>query len=361
MDKSKKKGKGAKTEIIDVAAKDAEQQKSLQVRSEFDIQENSAERLIAQAISKNVPVETMEKLLSMRRELKQEWAREEYNRAMAAFQAECPVIQKRKQARDETKNKDLYKYAPLDDIIAQTQVLIAKHGFSYTFRQENDGNKVKVACIVSHASGHSEESVMETGLATKTNIMSGPQQIASTVTFNKRYAFCNAFGIMTGDEDMDAAKNIVEPPQDAPKTEQKPEPPKPVFINKPQADEINSLIKALRIPGKDALREMSNVVERDVTEFKGLSAKEAEMIIAEFKERLVKIQTAEGVNIVDPSVNAPKAEPIAQNASFNTRAMNCQTQEEAESIIGEATLSKDVSEVKMTALKGILNAKGFNV
>jgi hypothetical protein len=45
---------------------------------------------------------------------------------------------------------------------------------------------------------------METALANKTNIMSQPQQIAATVTFNKRYAFLNAFGITTGGEDSEA-------------------------------------------------------------------------------------------------------------------------------------------------------------
>lgn len=207
MVKQAKKTKSVKAEVIETTAVEVQRPSepaSIQMSQ-------SADQLIAQAIDKGVTVETMEKLLAMRRELKSEWAREQYNIAMAAFQAECPVIEKRKTARDDNKNKDLYKYAPLDDIVDQVHILIAKHGFSYTFRQENDGVKVKVECIVSHSAGHSESSVMETGLATKTNIMSGPQQIASTVTFNKRYAFCNAFGIMTGDEDMDAAKNVVEP------------------------------------------------------------------------------------------------------------------------------------------------------
>ena len=34
--------------------------------------------------------------------------------------------------------------------------------------------------------------------------MSAPQKFASAMTFAKRYAFCNAFGILTSDEDVDA-------------------------------------------------------------------------------------------------------------------------------------------------------------
>jgi hypothetical protein len=39
----------------------------------------------------------------------------------------------------------------------------------------------------------------------KTDIMSQSQVAAAATTFAKRYAFCNAFGILTGDEDTDAA------------------------------------------------------------------------------------------------------------------------------------------------------------
>lgn len=362
MEKTKR-GRPAKGDVIEASAKTPTREVAVQPKGQFDIEENTAERLMAQAITGNVPVEIMERLMSMRKELKAEWAKEQYNAAMAKFQSECPVIEKRKVARDEERKADLYKYAPLDDIVTQVQDLIARHGFSYTFRQENDGNKVRVSCIVSHISGHSEESVMETGLATKTRIMSGPQQIASTVSFNKRYAFCNAFGIMTGDEDVDAAKRVIEPeePKATPVAPSKPVEKKATpsqFIDKTQASEINRLVKTLRM--QDAKKEIENVVERDINELKELTGIEAAMVIDEFTARLEKIKTAPTPNLVDPSVNQP--EPVAkENVGLPARAMNCKTQEEARDIVGEATLSKDISEVKMTALKNILISKGFTV
>ena len=160
---------------------------------------------ITQAIEQKLPVESLERLFALRERVKAEAAREAYTEDMAKLQGELPIIAKSKTARDESKGKDLYRFAPIDDIVSQTKHIIAKHGFSYAFLTENTADKVKVTCIVTHKFGHSKESIMETGLATKTFIMSGPQQIASTVTFNKRYAFCNAFGITTGDEDTDAA------------------------------------------------------------------------------------------------------------------------------------------------------------
>lgn len=173
---------------------------------------SSAEGLIALAINKGVPIDTMERLLAMRRELKAEKAKEEFDEAMAGFQGECPVIEKKKVAKDD--GKVLYKYAPLDDIIDQVKDLLQKYGFSYAFRTDNLPESVNVVCIAKHRGGHSEESPMKTALATRTKIMSSPQQTASTVTFNKRYAFCNAFGIMTGDEDVDASPASI--PKEAP-------------------------------------------------------------------------------------------------------------------------------------------------
>ena len=58
---------------------------------------HDAEMLIAKAIDKNVPVETMERLLAMRRELKAEWAKAEFDKAMSVFQSDCPIIKKRRE------------------------------------------------------------------------------------------------------------------------------------------------------------------------------------------------------------------------------------------------------------------------
>jgi ERF superfamily len=167
-----------------------------------------AEALIAKAIDKNVPVETMERLLAMRRELKAEWAKEEFDRAMSAFQADCPIIEKTKGVK--TKSGIVaYKYAPIESIVDQVKEYLQKHGFSYATNMElleNGTMKVKVSIRVTHAGGHSETTEMTVPLGNKTDIMSQTQVVAAAQTFAKRYAFCNAFGILTGDEDTDASR-----------------------------------------------------------------------------------------------------------------------------------------------------------
>ena len=163
-----------------------------------------AEALIALAIEKNVSVDTMERLLAMRRELKAERAKEAFDKAMSAFQAECPIIKKTKGVK--TDSGDLaYKYAPLECIVEQVKDFLSKHGFSYCVDQpQAKQGYVKVALTVKHTLGHSEITCVELPLGNKTRIMSQTQVEAAALTFAKRYAFCNAFGILTGDEDTDA-------------------------------------------------------------------------------------------------------------------------------------------------------------
>jgi ERF superfamily len=162
----------------------------------------SAEKLIAQAIEKNVPVETMERLLAMRTQLKGEYAEEQFNIAMANFQSECPTIKKTKIVCDKN-NKPRYSYAPLESIVEQVKSLLHKNELSYSLNVIQDEKMLGVVCRVTHSAGHAEESTFSVPIGSE-QYMSDVQKYGARLTFAKRYAFCNAFGILTGDEDTDA-------------------------------------------------------------------------------------------------------------------------------------------------------------
>jgi len=161
------------------------------------------ERLIALAIEKGVTVETMEKLLAMRRELKQEAAKEAYFKALGAFQAECPVIQKMKAVK-KANGTVIYHYAPLESIVEQVRAILTKHGFSYNTDTSQSEQELTVMCVSHHVAGHSETTKIAVPIGS--DYMTAQQMVGSARTFAMRYAFCNAFGILTGDEDTDARK-----------------------------------------------------------------------------------------------------------------------------------------------------------
>ncbi len=205
------------------------------------------QQLITQAIDKGTGVETMERLLAMFERVKATQAKEEFDKAMAKFQSECPVISKTKEVK--TKNGTVaYRYAPIDSIVEQVKVPLQQNGFSYTTSMELMPAGVKVAVKVTHVGGHSEVTPMEVPLGNKTDIMSQSQVVAAATTFAKRYAFCNALGILTGDEDNDALPQPGQAPADKPAQQAAPQPAKPVAeanFNNPATPKQINWIKGL--------------------------------------------------------------------------------------------------------------------
>lgn len=164
--------------------------------------DTSVESFISQAIAVNVPIETLERLLAMRDKVKAEQAKEAFVGAMAKFQARCPVISKVKVVKDKY-GKERYRYAPLDSIVSQVKDALAKNGLSYDFDEVKDDKFTAAVCTITHILGHSKQSTFKVEIG-KEDYMTDTQKYGARMTFAKRYAFCNALGILTGDEDTDA-------------------------------------------------------------------------------------------------------------------------------------------------------------
>ena len=164
----------------------------------------SAEELILAAINRGASVDVMERMLAMRDRIKAERAEEAYHQALSAFQAECPPIIKRRAVADKSGGAR-YRYAALSDIVAQVKGLLEKHGFSHDEDAKVEKEWVTGLCTVHHRDGHSKTREFKVPIDSKA-FMNAPQQYASALTFAKRYAFTNAFGIMTADEDDDAQR-----------------------------------------------------------------------------------------------------------------------------------------------------------
>jgi len=171
------------------------------------------ESILRFAIEKGATVETIERLLAVRRELKAEQSKEAFDRALSAFQAECPVIIKQKGVPDRSGNT-AYKYSPLEDIIAQIKPFLQKHGFNFTLDTDLSSEQgwVIAICKVTHCAGHCEPSRAKFPLGTKTQIMSDTQVYAAALTFASRRALCNAFGIVVAGEDSDGRTSKPKPP-----------------------------------------------------------------------------------------------------------------------------------------------------
>ena len=171
--------------------------------------------MIAKAIDKGLPLESLERLLAMRRELKAEWAREQFFRALSTFQKFCPTIIKSSKVDFTSKKgtRTRYNYAPLDEIVEKVKELLESNGFSYTIKTEQTKDEVTAICEAHHVEGHTEVTRFAIPIDHEA-FMNDAQKVASAMTYSKRYAFCNAFGIMTGDADDDARGMSKEEPEE---------------------------------------------------------------------------------------------------------------------------------------------------
>lgn len=166
--------------------------------------DQSPNALIEAAITQQLPIEHLERLMDLKERWDRQQAKKAFDEAMARFQSKCPIIKKSKKGGATKDGTVAYYYAPIESIVEQTKDLIAECGFSYLIKTNMTENAVEVICEVRHVMGHSEISTMNVPLLTRTGVMSEAQVTAGTTTFAKRYAFCNAFGIMTADDDNDA-------------------------------------------------------------------------------------------------------------------------------------------------------------
>jgi hypothetical protein len=169
------------------------------------VEQVNVEALLMQAVQSGVPVESLERLMAMRRELREEYARQAFFTALAGFQSECPVIAKTSEVKDRGGQSVRYRFASLDRIVETIRPHLQRHELSFTFRTafDLDNNHLVAACEVHHALGHSETSEFRVPIA-KDSFMNGAQHFGSASSYARRYALLGALGIVTGDEDDDA-------------------------------------------------------------------------------------------------------------------------------------------------------------
>jgi hypothetical protein len=163
----------------------------------------SVDSFITLALSNNAPIETLERLFALHKEVEAEKAKSAYVQALANFQRNCPVIEKKKKVMNKDGQSVRYTFAPLDVIVEQIKEVLGNNGLSYTWTVENKDVAMTANAKVTHIQGHSETSSFTIPIDMD-GYMTAPQKYASAQTFAKRYALCNVLGISTGDEDTDA-------------------------------------------------------------------------------------------------------------------------------------------------------------
>lgn len=121
---------------------------------------------------------------------------DELAKALARFQAEMPVIPNTERAKIRTNSGEGYgyTYADLGTIVPIVAPLLAAQGLSFTCQPTRvDGVGVLVGMLL-HTSG--QRLTGELPLSGRT-----PQEIGSAITYARRYLLCALTGVVTDDDD----------------------------------------------------------------------------------------------------------------------------------------------------------------
>jgi len=169
-----------------------------------DASPSSIQDLVRHAIDKDIPAESLEKLVGVMERVTDRNATMEFARALADFQSNCPPIQKNKTAKINTTGGGSYsyKYASLDSIDRTVKPELHARGLAYSWDTVADGSGIRVTCTLRHVNGHSVSSSFTAPVDSAAK-MSGAQRAASAVTYASRYSLIQVLGLTTTDEDTD--------------------------------------------------------------------------------------------------------------------------------------------------------------
>jgi len=161
--------------------------------------------MLQMAVQQNADLDKLEKLMALQERWEANEAKKAYTAAMAKFRSECPSIEKTKTV-DFTSQKGRTHYTH-SDLSYAADVLkkpLADNGFSYTWKTEQQSNKVFVTCFVTHKLGHSESTTLSADPDITGN-KNSIQAIGSTVSYLERYTLFAILGLASKEMDDDGA------------------------------------------------------------------------------------------------------------------------------------------------------------
>jgi len=169
-----------------------------------------AQALLSQALTSNAPIETVERMMNLLRDVRAWEARQAWFDALAQFQQRCPPIPKSKHADLGTFS---YNYSPLDQVLNKMRPVMAPLGLSPRWKAgEIDAKSVSIICVLAHRLGHEEDSGKVILPIPESNRgANAMQRAAGAMTYAKRQSLLIVTGIQPEDEDSDGSDD---PPGD---------------------------------------------------------------------------------------------------------------------------------------------------
>lgn len=167
----------------------------------------SMEGLLALALREKAPVEALERLVALKERVDAQHAAQAFFAAKAEFQRRCPQIKKAGVVDyvPSSGGRVKFNYAILDDVDAVVRPLCNDLGLSYAWNSKPEGQLVTVEFVLRHVGGHSESSFFSCPTTSKAG-MSDQQKYGAAVKYAMRWSLIQGLGLITTDDDDDAAE-----------------------------------------------------------------------------------------------------------------------------------------------------------
>ena len=158
--------------------------------------------LINKAISNNVALDVLEKLMALQERWEKREAEKAFNEAYNKWQANKPKLIKDKKVDADLRDggKLQYDYMGLPGIQAAVDPVLGEYGFSYTWDQRQENGKIRIIFILKHVDGHSQTTWLESDLD-KSGKKNEIQALGSAVSYLKRYTLKNGLGLSADNDD----------------------------------------------------------------------------------------------------------------------------------------------------------------
>lgn len=181
----------------------------------------SPAQMMQMALAQKQDLAGLKELLELQKEYEAHEAKKAYVKAMSKFRAEGVIVSKDKE------NKQYgSRYTSLGNLVNSAIPALSKHGLSHKWETAQEGDVIRVTCVMTHEAGHSESTTME-GPPDASGSKNALQKIKSTVTYLKLATFEAITGLASVEGNLDDDGNATGSE----------------FVTSEQAATINRLVK----------------------------------------------------------------------------------------------------------------------
>lgn len=143
------------------------------------------------ATDPTIPLDRIDRLMTMQREMMADRARAAFTVDMARLQPMLPTVEQNGRLvitdkNDRNKVIQSTPYAKWEDINEAIRGPLGECGFALTFRAERKGDQVIITGILSHREGHQESTDISLALDS-TGSKNNVQAVGSSISYGKRY------------------------------------------------------------------------------------------------------------------------------------------------------------------------------